>query len=829
MKFRAFSLIPAVIIALCSCGGNSAQELASPRAGSITALYGTDISNVTVEEFLHQNYVLAFHSIPPEGIYLRLALSPNLVCRDDQWQGDGHVIHVVGNGELGAEIGVRPVDGYQGEKVALALYTKTGVRTASTPPSGAANAVADLTIVAAGEGRMRLDWTEMNVGDYNVNGAVEVADLTPLGVNFNESYDPEIDGTFNNPLFWVDGNRNGFIEVGDITPIGQHFGTFIRGYNVLRNGVVVKIDPGDDVSVSRSEAEIRPFLPPRYSFEFDNAPGDEWTVAPLDAKGAVGTESEPVTLPLAADLQLDLQITGLDLLNLDGAGGTGPLGASGRSLMKVVDPYEIMRRIAPGDVPNLMELGSAVDPETPQARFYDLPRDQALALLVMYAPVNDLTTGDPKGGSSARGASQTIAIEHETTIIPFRLPETGASLLSVDISLPENPAGGYFTDVMTEFNTGVDPPVADHVRLDNHDMVVSRDNDGDDSSGQEFADEARLADPDRFALSDRRLERLVDVDDYGNPQDVVVYGQVSEFDEQAGALNLYNVYIILPTGDVVQSGSWDVQFSEMSDFYGTSGDMIPADLAENDIVRLDVDYLVNSELDPSTKNWLRTLYFDSGDHDPVAIIDAEPTSGSSPLLVVFTADRSYDIFGAIVKYEFDFGEGAGWEDFGLTTTAPHVYNAESTYTARLRVTDDDGNTDTDQAIIEVGEAGGDGVINISITINFNVWTTTDALTRVAIYDHQPTGLADIDWIGREPEDPNPYGRKDTDIPEDGVPQVLTWEGIVDGQYWYAVTRLVTRWEGDQDDFGVFGPFTVNADVHDFANVGEQYGEPPGPA
>lgn len=828
MKFRAFSLIPAVIIALCSCGGNSVQELAPPRAGSITALYGTDISHVTVEEFAQQNYVLEFHSIPPEGVYLRLALSPNLICRDDQWQGDGHVIHVVGNGELGAEIGVRPVDGYQGEKVALALYTKTGVRTVSTPPSGAANAVADLSIVSAGEGRMRLDWTEMNVGDYNVNGVVEVADLTPLGVNFNASYDPEIDGTFNNPLFWVDGNRNGFIEVSDITPIGQHFGTFIAGYNVLRNGVVVKIDPGVDASVLRSEAETRSLLPPRYSFEFENAPGDEWSVAPIDSKGAIGTESEPVTLPLAADLQVDLQISGLDLLDLDGSGGSGPLSAAGRSLIKVVDPYEILRRIAPGDVPNLMELGSAVDPETPQARFYDLPRGQALALLVMYAPVNDLITGDPKGGSSMRGASQTIAIEHETTIIPFRLPEAGSSYLAVDISLLENPAGGYFTDVTAEFNNGVDPSVVDHVQLDNHDKLVSRDNDGDDPLGQEFADEARLADPDRFALSDRRLERFVDVDDYGEPLDVLVYGRVSEFDEPAGTLDLYNVYIILPTGDEVESGSWPGLFSEGTDFFGTSGDMVPADLAENDIIRLEVDYLANSEQDPSTKNWVRALYFDTEDHDPVAILDAVPTSGSSPLLVIFNADRSYDIFGTIVKYEFDFGEGAGWEDFGLTTTAPHVYSSEGTYTARLRVTDDDGNTDTDQALIQVGETGGDGVVNISITINFNGWTTTDALTRVAIYAHEPTGIADIDWIGREPDDPNPYGRKDTAVPEDGVPQVLTWEGIIDGQYWYALTRLATTWEGDQDDFAIFGPFTVAADTHDFAHVGEQYDNPPGP-
>jgi hypothetical protein len=64
--------------------------------------------------------------------------------------------------------------------------------------------------------------------------------------------------------------------------------------------------------------------------------------------------------------------------------------------------------------------------------------------------------------------------------------------------------------------------------------------------------------------------------------------------------------------------------------------------------------------------------------------------------------------GTIVNYEWDF-DGDGVYDWsstlnGITT---HIYNSEGTYTAVLRVTDDDGFTATDSRVITVSKAGGD--------------------------------------------------------------------------------------------------------------------------
>ena len=73
-----------------------------------------------------------------------------------------------------------------------------------------------------------LNWRYYCTGDYNQNGLVEVADLTPLGQNYN------VAGPFEptSALSVVDGNSDGLIAVTDITPIGQNYGNQVSAYNV---------------------------------------------------------------------------------------------------------------------------------------------------------------------------------------------------------------------------------------------------------------------------------------------------------------------------------------------------------------------------------------------------------------------------------------------------------------------------------------------------------------------------------------------------------------------------------------------------------------------
>ncbi len=87
---------------------------------------------------------------------------------------------------------------------------------------------------------------------------------------------------------------------------------------------------------------------------------------------------------------------------------------------------------------------------------------------------------------------------------------------------------------------------------------------------------------------------------------------------------------------------------------------------------------------------------------PTAVLTAEPEVGVAPLTVDFDASLSSDD-GSIVKYEFDFDEGAGWEDKGLNATPDHTYDDAGCYQATVRVWDDFDDYDDATVGIYVGE------------------------------------------------------------------------------------------------------------------------------
>lgn len=72
---------------------------------------------------------------------------------------------------------------------------------------------------------------------------------------------------------------------------------------------------------------------------------------------------------------------------------------------------------------------------------------------------------------------------------------------------------------------------------------------------------------------------------------------------------------------------------------------------------------------------------------PVAVADSSlPTSGIAPLAVSFSSTGSYDPDGAVVSYDWDFGDGT-------TSTAANpvkTYSSPGTYVASLVVTDNSG-------------------------------------------------------------------------------------------------------------------------------------------
>ena len=92
---------------------------------------------------------------------------------------------------------------------------------------------------------------------------------------------------------------------------------------------------------------------------------------------------------------------------------------------------------------------------------------------------------------------------------------------------------------------------------------------------------------------------------------------------------------------------------------------------------------------------------DSESFTPEANASAEPSSGKAPLTVLFSAEYDENLDGSRLKYEWDFDGDGQFDADGIEVS--YTYIKKGTYTAILKVTDQDGLTDSDEISIEVEE------------------------------------------------------------------------------------------------------------------------------
>jgi PKD repeat protein len=90
---------------------------------------------------------------------------------------------------------------------------------------------------------------------------------------------------------------------------------------------------------------------------------------------------------------------------------------------------------------------------------------------------------------------------------------------------------------------------------------------------------------------------------------------------------------------------------------------------------------------------------DDTTYAPEANASASPKSGQAPLTVWFAAAYDESLDGNRVKYEWDFQDDGTFDDDG--PEVQFTYFTEGTYTAILKVTDQDGLTDMDEITIVV--------------------------------------------------------------------------------------------------------------------------------
>lgn len=253
-------------------------------------------------------------------------------------------------------------------------------------PSGEDNYVFDLTAAVIdpdGEGGdpatgIELRFTERVVGDYDQNGEVNIADLTPMGMRFFQTVGYDAPDLHNGLTYWptgspdddggagsgnppaagsaainwrnarIDGDFNGEINIADITPIATHWNHKLSGYKVFRKGpgddsyhMIPK--PGDAASpVSLSRPVVDNNRPVRYvmadnqtengSYEyyvsaFDSIAGSEGpqslhAIAVIDNGGGPGNDPPIAALianPTSGDEPLDVTLDASGSVDTDGS------------------------------------------------------------------------------------------------------------------------------------------------------------------------------------------------------------------------------------------------------------------------------------------------------------------------------------------------------------------------------------------------------------------------------------------------------------------------------------------------------------------------------
>jgi fibronectin type 3 domain-containing protein len=318
---NAAFLLLLVLLAACSTsneGITSIPERDTSGAFAVTALEGqgtfTPDLQVSEQENAVAVTVTARDAEELSGAFVHVSYdtsryTPARVELGQMLGGEGQVVSLaltdvsgvvpIGIAQITSS-GVAPATG-SGElaTVYFAAEPFLAPRSVSQSPSGDYNAVDDLQIISQDATTATLRWTEKNVGDYNNDSLVGVADLTPIGQNFNvevaRSGDPL-------RLGMVDGNKDGFITVSDITQIGQNFGNQISGYRVYKD-VDGMNAYGDGLTVTRGNFDSDRSHPIIYTYQADLPPGFVgFTVRPAAADavsdpGPVSNAAEPVDVP----------------------------------------------------------------------------------------------------------------------------------------------------------------------------------------------------------------------------------------------------------------------------------------------------------------------------------------------------------------------------------------------------------------------------------------------------------------------------------------------------------------------------------------------------
>ena len=228
---------------------------------------------------------------------------------------------------------------------------------------------------------------------------------------------------------------------------------------------------------------------------------------------------------------------------------------------------------------------------------------------------------------------------------------------------------------------------------------------------------------------------------------------------------------------------------------------------------------------------------------PVAALAPTPTSGTADpqLDVVWDASASTDSDGTIVTYDWDMDNDGTFETADGGPTQNASYNTTGVHTVGVRVTDDDGATDSTTADVDVNLPPVAALVptppsgNKPLSVSWDASTSTDSDGTIVQYDWDmdndgtfeildggPTQTpADYTVVGtvtvgvRVTDDDGATDQTTADVTVDGAPPVAALVGVATGEGfvpcdidWDASASLdpdgtIVQFDWDLDNDGTF--------------------------
>ncbi len=163
-------------------------------------------------------------------------------------------------------------------------------------PPGPDEAITDFAFVRDEQGVGSLTWSFYLPNDYNLDGIVNVSDITALANHFGEAVG-------NSPTNWIiDTSGNGIIDIPDITGIAVRYGLSLLNFSLRQ--YVTDTQNYEMVLIPRGQAVYDETGVMHFTYPYDTSEWLELAVAPMDNLGDLGSPSNKVLFHPARILSL---------------------------------------------------------------------------------------------------------------------------------------------------------------------------------------------------------------------------------------------------------------------------------------------------------------------------------------------------------------------------------------------------------------------------------------------------------------------------------------------------------------------------------------------